>query len=257
MVVTISRSNKRVAGMTDSTHSSSRSERIGISQATRALTLGEDLQAYGAAGCRVLGVWLHKLERGTMPEFWFPRPRLAPEVVEAAADAIESAGFVVSHVIMAGRFTEYDEDVRRRRIEYAVSAARVAHQLRARCLVMIPGRLNGLSPARATEFAAKALTEVVDSYGDVPLAIEPVTEVDFANTLDGRSTWSTSSITRSWGSIPTRFISGAILASTTRSHVQRGESSASTSQTPRGSRGTERAFRPEKGLSRSRSSSLP
>ena len=120
-----------------------------------------------------------------MPEFWFPEDVLADNVVDAAAGAIEAAGLEVSHVIMAGRFTEPDEDLRRRRIDYAVFAAGVARRLQARCLVIIPGRLNGLSPARATDLAAQALEEVLESSGDVPLALEPVKEVDFATTLDG------------------------------------------------------------------------
>lgn len=163
-----------------------RSVRTGVSQATTApWTLDDDVQAYSAAGCGALGVWLHKLERGTMPEFWFPEADVDPEVVDATASAIAAARLVVSHVTMAGRFTEDDEDLRRRRIEYAVSAADIARRLQARCLLIIPGRLNGLSPARASNLAAEALAEVAESGGGVPLAIEPVTEVDFANTLEG------------------------------------------------------------------------
>ncbi len=171
--------------VTDSIDDSGALARVGVSQATTApWTLDEDLRAYQAAGCSALGLWLHKLERGTMAEFWFPELILDEKVVDAAAEAIDAAGLGVSHVIMAGRFTEPDEEVRRRRIAHALSAVGVARRLGARCLVVIPGRLNGLTAARATDLAAASLAEILDSSGDVPIALEPVQEVDFTNTLD-------------------------------------------------------------------------
>jgi len=158
--------------------------RVGVGQSTTApWTIDEDAAAYAAAGCGAIGIWLHKLERGTMPEFWFPEERPSDDVVDAAARAVTRAGLVVSHVILAGRFTEDDEELRRRRVEHAVFAASVARRLEARCLVVIPGRLNGLTPARATDLAASALTDLLEATGDVQLAIEPVQEVDFVTTL--------------------------------------------------------------------------
>jgi sugar phosphate isomerase/epimerase len=53
--------------------------------------------------------------------------------------------------------------------------------------VVVPGRRGELSEREATALAAASLHDVLDctERAAVPLAIEPVREVDFANTLDG------------------------------------------------------------------------
>jgi len=156
--------------------------RAGVSESTTApWTLEEDARAYAAAGFGAIGVWLHKLERPTMTEFWFPEEELSDETVNAAAAA--TAGLAVSHVVLAGRFVEADEELRAQRVEHAVRAARVASRLGSACLVVVPGRLNGLSSSEATDLAAASLAEVLER-SEVPLAIEPVSEVDFVTTLD-------------------------------------------------------------------------
>jgi sugar phosphate isomerase/epimerase len=158
--------------------------RAGASQSTTApWTLDEDARAYAARRWSAIGVWLHKLERPTMAEFWFPERRLPEETVAAAASAIAAARLAVSHVVMAGRFTEADEELRAERVEHAVHAAEVAGRLGAACLVVVPGMLNGLPPSRARSLAAAALAQVLEQAA-VPLAIEPVKEVDFVTTLD-------------------------------------------------------------------------
>ena len=161
--------------------------RGGVSQSTTASwTLAEDVHAYSAGGWRSIGVWLQKLERPTMESFWFPEDELDAGVVDAAAATIAGAGLTVSHVVVAGRFTERDAAVRRRRIEYAVHAVDAARRLDARCLVVVPGRRGDLSEREAFDVSAAALSEVLERTEDtaVPLAIEPVQDLGFAETLD-------------------------------------------------------------------------
>lgn len=161
--------------------------RAGVSQATTApWSLAEDVTTYSTGGWGSIGVWLQKLERGAMDSFWFPDATLDAGTVDTAANAIADVGLTVSHVVVAGRFTEPDHDLRRRRIDYAVHAVGVARRLGARCLVVVPGRLGELSERVATELSVRALYEVLEETEDagVPLAIEPVREVDFVSTLD-------------------------------------------------------------------------
>jgi sugar phosphate isomerase/epimerase len=183
-------SNKQAADahagiMTDGADAGTAPPRAGVSQSTTApWTLAEDARAYAERGWDAIGIWLHKLERPSMSEFWFPERRLPDQTVEDAAAAVGAAGIAVSHVVLAGRFTEADEEVRAERVEHAVHAAGVAARLGAACLVVVPGRLNGLGPARAQSIAAAALAEVLERAPGSRLAIEPVKEVDFATTLD-------------------------------------------------------------------------
>ena len=114
--------------------------RAGVSQSTTApWTLAEDARAYADGGWSAIGVWLHKLERPTMEEFWFPEERPAAEAVESAAAAIGSARLDVSHVVLGGRFTEADDELRSQRVEQSVLAADVAARLGAACLVVVLG----------------------------------------------------------------------------------------------------------------------
>lgn len=161
--------------------------RCGVSESTTAAwTLAEDVAAYGASGVGAIGVWLHKLERPTMDSFWFPDAELSAEAVVDARTRITAAGLHVSHVLLAGPLTQPDDDVRQARIEHALRALSVAEALGAACLVVIPGRLYGQSYEQAEALAADALAEVLDhaSPSAPLLALEPVTDVDFANTID-------------------------------------------------------------------------
>ena len=158
----------------------------GISQSTTApWTIAQDVRAYREAGASTIGIWLHKLERETMDEFWFPEEILDRATVDGAAALVRDAGLPVSHVVFAGRFTEDDEELRARRLAHAVFAAEAASSLDAACLVVIPGRLNGLPQQRAFELAVASLTELLErtEASGVRLAVEPVTEVDFCATL--------------------------------------------------------------------------
>ena len=171
--------------MTDGADAVAPPARAGVSQSTTApWTLEEDARAYAERGWEAIGIWLHKLERPTMSEFWFPELRLPEETVGGAAAAVAATGLAVSHVVLAGRFIETDDSMRAERIEHTVHAADVAARLGATCLVVVPGRLNGLSPGRAQSIAAVALSEVLERAPATHLAIEPVKEVDFATTLD-------------------------------------------------------------------------
>ncbi len=161
--------------------------RCGVSQVTTARwTLAEDVAGDSEAGVEAIGVWLHKLERQTMDSFWFPEAELLPEIVDDARSRIVAAGLRVSHVILAGPLTEPDKRARRRRTEYALHALSVAEALDASCLVVVPGRLYGQPYEEAEQLAADALTEVLErSSASTPfLALEPVTDVDFASAID-------------------------------------------------------------------------
>jgi sugar phosphate isomerase/epimerase len=161
--------------------------RAGVSQSTTApWPLADDVRAYSAGGWRSIGVWLQKLERSAMDSFWFPETELDGHALDAAAATIAAAGLTVSHVIVAGRFTERDAELRQRRIEHAVHAVDAARRLDAGCLVVVPGRRGELSEREAFHVSAAALAEVLERTEDaaVPLAIEPVQNLGFAETLD-------------------------------------------------------------------------
>jgi sugar phosphate isomerase/epimerase len=161
--------------------------RAGVSQSTTApWTLEEDVAAYAGGGWRAIGVWLHKLERPTMSEFWFPEKTVQPAAIDQAANTIRFAGLSVSHVVLAGRFVDPDARTRKKRLDHAVFAVEAGRRLAARCLVVVPGRLNGLRRPDAVEMTASALAQLLErSEGmDVPVAIEPVKELDFITTLD-------------------------------------------------------------------------
>jgi len=161
--------------------------RAGVSESTTApWTLADDVLAYSAAGWRSIGVWLQKLERPVLDRFWFPETELDAHAVGSAADAIAASGLTVSHVVVAGRFTDRDTELRHLRIEYAVHAVEVAQRLRAGCLVVVPGHRGELSEREALDLSAASLSDVLErtEAAAVPLAIEPVREVDFTATLE-------------------------------------------------------------------------
>ena len=66
--------------------------RCGLSEiATPSWTPAEDVAAYAARGFAAIGIWLHKLERGSIDGFWIPEATIAPEVVEATAASVRGA----------------------------------------------------------------------------------------------------------------------------------------------------------------------
>src|SRR5207249_1092758 len=81
--------------------------RCGLSEiATPSWTPAEDVAAYAARGFAAIGIWLHKLERGSIDGFWIPEATIAPEVVEATAASVRGAGLTVSHLVLTGFYTE-------------------------------------------------------------------------------------------------------------------------------------------------------
>ncbi len=152
--------------------------------ATPSWSVEHDAEAYSAAGFRAIGIFLHKLERGRMDGFWIPSETIPAGTVSAAVDAVRGAGLVVSHLAVAGFFTEPDVAWR---IDHTLHAIDIARAFDARCLIIAPGRRNGRSYAQTRDHAAAALTEVLDRtpHGNVKLALEPIVtwQSDYLNTL--------------------------------------------------------------------------
>ncbi len=160
--------------------------RCGVSQATTPhWTLREDLDAYAAGGWEGIGIWLQKLEAGRMERFVFPEATIPSAVVKRSVAEIRSSGLRVTHVVCAGLFTDPDDEARARRIDHAVKAAYIAAELEAACLIVIPGNLYGCGFTNTFARACTSLETILERTAEipVPIAIEPVSEVDFANTL--------------------------------------------------------------------------
>lgn len=152
--------------------------------ATPSWSVEREAEAYAAAGFRAIGIFLHKLERGRMDGFWIPSERIPDKTVDAAAAAVRDAGLAVSHVAVAGFFTEPDVPGR---IEHALHAIEVARKLDAECLIIAPGRRNGRSYAQTRDHAAAALTQILERtpHPELKLALEPIVtwQSDYLNTL--------------------------------------------------------------------------
>jgi len=160
--------------------------RCGVSEVTTPLwTVAEDAAGYAAAGFPAIGVWLHKLEQPRMEgHFWMPDKIVPQPVVDDAVTAVKASGLQVTHVVLAGNFT--GEETREHAIEHTLHAVDIAAALDADCLIVNPGRLNGLDRSQAVDVAARALTRVLDERrAPVRLALEPVIDwqSDFLNTL--------------------------------------------------------------------------
>lgn len=142
-----------------------------------------DCDLYARAGVGAIGVWLHKLERGSVDGFWIPEQRIDGAVLDATVQAVQSSGLIVSHVILTGFFTEPElED----RIAHTHHAMEIAAALGARGLVVAPGRREGRSYEETRDFCAAALTRVFEGApNDVKLALEPIVpwQSDYLNTL--------------------------------------------------------------------------
>jgi sugar phosphate isomerase/epimerase len=161
--------------------------RAGLAQSTTApWSTDDDASRYRSAGWAAIGVWLQKLAEGSLQAVRLPPPLPRDEQVDAAARALRSGGLVVSHVVGSGFYTEPDDDTRAGSVDHTVSAIRFAGRLGARSVVVVPGRLNGLTPRRAMDLSAAAISEALAQTDDSPvhIALEPVTEVDFVSTLD-------------------------------------------------------------------------
>ncbi len=160
--------------------------RCGVSEVSTPLwTVAEDAAGYAAAGFAAIGVWLHKLERGRMEgPFWMPDQIIPDDVIKDSVAAVKDSGLTVSHVVLSGNYT--DEATHDRAIEHTLHAIDVAAALDAACLIINPGRLNGLDRGAATDLAVSALRRVLrERRAPVRLALEPVIDwqSDFLNTL--------------------------------------------------------------------------
>jgi sugar phosphate isomerase/epimerase len=158
--------------------------RIGLSGCvTPGQTTVADCELYASAGVGAVGVWLHKLERGSIDGFWIPEQRIEQQVLADTVDAVKRSGLIVSHVILTGFFTEPElED----RIAHTHHAMEVAEALGARGLVVAPGRREGRSYEQTRDHCAAALTRVLEAApNDVKLALEPIVpwQSDYLNTL--------------------------------------------------------------------------
>jgi sugar phosphate isomerase/epimerase len=158
--------------------------RIGLSQiVTPTQSVEADCELYADAGFAAIGIWLHKLERGSIDGFWIPEDRIPEATVTRAAEAAARANLEVSHLVLTGFYTEPElED----RIDHTLHAMDVAVALGAKCVVVAPGRRNGRSYEETRDFAASALTTVFErSTTDVKLALEPIIpwQSDYLNTL--------------------------------------------------------------------------
>lgn len=162
-------------------------DRAGLSQSTTApWRFDDDASRYRAAGFAAIGVWLQKLAEDSLRELRLPPPLPTSALADSAAATLISSGLAASHLVGSGFYTELDETARTRNIDHTVAAMRIAETLRARCLVVIPGRLNGLTRRRALDLSAAAIAETLErtTTSPVHLALEPVIDVDFVSTLD-------------------------------------------------------------------------
>jgi sugar phosphate isomerase/epimerase len=159
-------------------------QRCGLSQiVTPTQSFADDCALYARAGFAAIGVWLHKLERGRIAGFWIPDARIPDATVADAAAAVRASGLAVSHVILTGFYTEPElED----RIDHTLHAIDVAAALGAEALIVAPGRRNGRTYEQTRDFAARALSTVLErGTTDVKLALEPIVpwQSDYLNTL--------------------------------------------------------------------------
>lgn len=159
--------------------------RIGLSGiVTPTQSTVEDCELYARAGIGAIGVWLHKLERGSVDGFWIPEQRIDGRILAETRTAVETSGLVVSHVVLSGFYTEPELDDR---IAHTRHAMEVAGALGARVLVIAPGRRQGRSYQQTRDYCAGALSRVFEQGppAGVRLALEPIVtwQSDYLNTL--------------------------------------------------------------------------
>lgn len=157
--------------------------RCGVASVSTPLsTFGEDVEDYSSRGFGSMGLFLQKLERARIDEFFLPSQHLAQGVIDDAASAVKASGLATSSVLLAGRYT--DEENRAAMIEYTLHAIDIADRFDAGCLLIIPGALNGLSQKEAFEVSKRSLIEILERRrARVRLAIEPVVGLGFMSTL--------------------------------------------------------------------------
>ena len=172
--------------MTDDT-STNLLRRCGVSQVTTPLwTVAEDAAGYRDAGFAAIGIWLHKLEQPRMDTgFFMPEKHIPQQVVDDAVASVSASGLTVSHVVLGGGYL--NEAKRDAAIAHTLHAIDICAALNAQCLIVNPGRLEGLDRTEALDVSARVLTDIVERRSaPIRLAIEPVIDwqSDFLNTLE-------------------------------------------------------------------------
>jgi sugar phosphate isomerase/epimerase len=160
-------------------------KRCGLNEnVTPMWTMAEDIRGYADAGFGGIGIWLHKFERPHFDGFWIPGQTIPPDVIASTAEAVRQTGLKVSHVAVAGFYTEPS---REERIAHTLHGMDIAAALQAECLQIAPGRRFGRTYSETQDVAARALTEVFErtTQPDVRLALEPIVpwQSDYLNTL--------------------------------------------------------------------------
>jgi sugar phosphate isomerase/epimerase len=159
--------------------------RIGLSGiVTPTQSTVADCELYAGAGIGAIGVWLHKLERGSVDGFWIPEQRIDEPVLADTKAALERSGLIVSHLVLSGFYTEPELDDR---IAHTRHTMEVAGALGARVLVLAPGRRQGRGYEETRDYCARAISRVLEQAppASVKLALEPIIpwQSDYLNTL--------------------------------------------------------------------------
>ena len=137
----------------------------------------EDVEHFRAAGLDGIGVW---------------RQKISDFGEERGIDLLAESGLAVSNLLWAGGFTGSDGRTFRESVDDALEALRLAHALRARCLVVYSGPRAGHTHNHARRLLRDALKQLLPAAerAEVPLAIEPMhpgcaDEWTFVDSLDG------------------------------------------------------------------------
>lgn len=160
--------------------------RCGVSEVTTPMwTVAEDAAGYAEAGFAAIGVWLHKLEQPRLDgHFFMPEKHIPQATIDQAVAAVAASGLRVSHVVLGGGWL--NEAKREQQIEHTLHAIDICAALDAACLVVNPGRLDGLDRGEGMDISARVLTDILERRrAPIRLAIEPVIDwqSDFLNTL--------------------------------------------------------------------------
>ncbi len=121
----------------------------------------QDVENYGRAGYRSIGVWRHKT---------------SDYDEEQAVDTLAGSGLSVSNLACAGGFTGASGVSFCDGIEDAIAALRFAAKVQAGCLVIHPGGRNNHTSRHAFRLLSAALKELlpIAEHYEVPLALEPM-----------------------------------------------------------------------------------
>lgn len=160
-------------------------QRCGLSQnLTPNESTTDDCALYARAGVSAIGIFLHKLERGQIPEFWIPEVRIPSPQVAATRRVIRQSGLSASHVVFSGFYAVGDVE---HRIEHTIHAMDVAAALDAAIVMVVPGPTGGRTHAQARDHVAAALSAILErSAPNVKLGLEPLdpSMCDYLNSVE-------------------------------------------------------------------------